>query len=73
MQSRGWNYEEKSISNPNVAKELRERAPSARTVPQIFLDDILIGGYTNLVEAIENNSLKPLMEQKGMSFLGREM
>jgi thioredoxin reductase (NADPH) len=27
-----------------------ERNPQARTVPQIFIDDKLIGGYTDLVE-----------------------
>jgi len=27
-----------------------ERNPSARTVPQIFIDDKLVGGYTDLIE-----------------------
>ena len=27
-----------------------ERNPQARTVPQIFIDDQLIGGYTDLIE-----------------------
>jgi thioredoxin reductase (NADPH) len=29
---------------------MMERNPQARTVPQIFIDDQLIGGYTDLVE-----------------------
>jgi len=27
-----------------------KRNPSARTLPQIFIDDKLIGGYTDLIE-----------------------
>jgi len=27
-----------------------ERNPNARTVPQIFIDDNLIGGYTDLID-----------------------
>ena len=29
------------------------RNPNARTMPQIFVDDELIGGYTDLMEWIE--------------------
>ena len=29
---------------------MMERNPQARTVPQIFIDDQLIGGYTDLIE-----------------------
>ncbi len=28
--------------------EVRQRAPSAKSVPQIFLDDRLVGGFTEL-------------------------
>ena len=29
---------------------MMDRNPQARTVPQIFIDDQLIGGYTDLIE-----------------------
>jgi thioredoxin reductase (NADPH) len=29
-----------------------ERNPNARTMPQIFIDDKLIGGYTDLMEFV---------------------
>jgi thioredoxin reductase (NADPH) len=29
------------------------RNPNARTMPQIFVDDELIGGYTDLMEWVE--------------------
>lgn len=44
-------YEERNISQGKWTKEqLLEAVPGARTVPQIFLDDELIGGYDQLKE-----------------------
>ena len=48
--SKGVSYEVYSADDQNVFKEMLERNPSARTVPQIFIDDQLIGGYTDLIE-----------------------
>ena len=48
--SNGISYKVYSADNPDIFKEMLERNPSARSVPQIFIDDILIGGYTDLVE-----------------------
>jgi thioredoxin reductase (NADPH) len=48
--SKGMSYKVYSADNPDIFKEMLERNPSARSVPQIFIDDILIGGYTDLVE-----------------------
>ena len=47
---KGISYEVYSADNPDVFKEMLDRNPAARTVPQIFIDDKLIGGYTDLVE-----------------------
>ena len=41
-------YEERKIGDGYTREDLLEAVPSARTVPQIFLDDELIGGYTQL-------------------------
>ena len=48
--SKGISYKVYSADNPDIFKEMLERNPSARSVPQIFIDDILTGGYTDLVE-----------------------
>ena len=48
--SKGISYKVYSADNPDIFREMLERNPSARSVPQIFIDDILIGGYTDLVE-----------------------
>ncbi len=48
--SKGITYEVYSADDPDIFNEMLKRNPKARTVPQIFIDDILIGGYTDLVE-----------------------
>ena len=49
--SKGINYDVYSADDPKIFKEMLERNPQARTVPQIFIDDKLIGGYTDLIES----------------------
>ena len=49
--SKGINYDVYSTDDPAIFQEMLERNPQARTVPQIFIDDKLIGGYTDLIES----------------------
>ncbi len=35
---------------PEIFEVLMSRNPHARTMPQIFINDELIGGYTDLIE-----------------------
>jgi glutaredoxin len=46
-------FEEKKIGDGYTKEELLEAVPNARTVPQIFLDDKLIGGFTELKKHFE--------------------
>ena len=48
--SKKISYQVYKADNAIVFNEMLERNPNARTVPQIFIDDELIGGYTDLVE-----------------------
>tara|TARA_X000000368_G_scaffold264998_1_gene209837 strand:+ start:9 stop:239 length:231 start_codon:yes stop_codon:yes gene_type:complete len=48
--SKGIKYDVYSTDNPEIFNEMLKRNPSARTLPQIFIDDELIGGYTDLIE-----------------------
>jgi len=41
-------YEERKIGDGWTREELLEAVPNARTVPQIFIDGELVGGYTEL-------------------------
>ena len=48
--SKGIEYSVYSCDDPKIFKEMLDRNPQARTVPQIFIDDNLIGGYTDLIK-----------------------
>lgn len=49
LESRGIEFEERNIMKGTWTKEqLLEAVPTARTLPQIFLDDNYIGGFTEL-------------------------
>jgi glutaredoxin 3 len=50
LEQKGIPFEEKKIGDGYSKEELLEAVPNARTVPQIFLDDKLIGGFTELRE-----------------------
>jgi glutaredoxin len=48
LKQRGIEFEEKKIGEGYTREDLLESVPTARTVPQIFLDGTLIGGFTEL-------------------------
>ena len=48
LKLKGIEFEERNISKDWTKEQLLEAVPTARTVPQIFLDDKLIGGFTEL-------------------------
>ena len=49
----GIEFEEKKIGDGYTKEELLEAVPTSRTVPQIFLDDKLIGGFTELKQHLK--------------------
>lgn len=48
LKSRGIEFEERNINKDWTREQLLETVPTARTLPQIFLDDELVGGFTEL-------------------------
>ena len=48
LKSRNIEFEERNIMHGWTRQQLLEAVPNARTVPQIFLDDQLVGGFTEL-------------------------
>jgi glutaredoxin len=48
LKLKGIEFEERNISTDWTREQLLEAVPDARTVPQIFLDGALIGGFTEL-------------------------
>jgi glutaredoxin 3 len=45
---KGIEYEERNVSTDWTKEQLLEAVPTARTLPQIFLDGELIGGFNEL-------------------------
>lgn len=48
LKMKGIEFEERKIGDGWTKEELLEAVPTARTVPQIFIDEQLIGGFTEL-------------------------
>jgi len=57
LKSKGIEYQEKKIGDGYTKEDLLESVPTARTVPQIFLDEKLIGGFTELRQYLTNNEV----------------
>ena len=56
LRAQGMEYEERNISQGTWTREqLMEAVPGARTLPQIFIDDQLIGGYDQLKKYFQKN------------------
>jgi glutaredoxin len=48
LTQKGYTIEERKIGDGYTKEDLLEAVPTARTVPQIFLNEELIGGFTEL-------------------------
>ena len=53
IEQKGYEYESINIEEDNNIDILLEKNKYARTMPQIFINDKLIGGYTDLVKYFE--------------------
>ena len=56
LSQRGIVYEERRIGEGYTREQLLEAVPTARTVPQIFLDDTHIGGFTELKRHLQEKA-----------------
>lgn len=55
------NYKEYNVNIPKYKKEMMIRTNNAKTVPQIFINNYLIGGYDNLYALYKSNKLKMMI------------
>ena len=53
LESKGIEYEERNINNGWDKDDLLEAVPTARSVPQIFLDEEYIGGFNELRKKLQ--------------------
>ena len=51
-----FEYEEKKIGHGYTREDLLEAVPTARTVPQIFVNNNHVGGFTELRKYIEETA-----------------
>ena len=62
LRSMGVSYSEVDVTDDDAARaDLTERSSGQRTVPQIFVGDVHIGGYTDLVRLDAEGRLRPLL------------
>ena len=55
LDQQGIEFEERRIGDGWTKEELLESVPTARSVPQIFINDQLIGGFAELQKYIKEN------------------
>lgn len=53
LTQKGIVFEEKKVGEGYSREDLLEAVPAARTVPQIFLDGELVGGFTELKQRLQ--------------------
>lgn len=51
LELRGIQYEVRQLGQGWTREQLLAAVPDAKTVPQIFIDNVLIGGYNNLMDS----------------------
>lgn len=57
LKQRGIDYEERNITEGAWTREqLLEAVPNARTVPQIFINEQLVGGFNELRTHLQNQT-----------------
>ena len=65
LNNKGVTYTEiDTMLKPGVRREMIERAQGKSTVPQIFIDDVHVGGCDELYLLEQNKRLDPLLEGK---------
>ena len=53
LKSKAIPFEERKIGDGWTKEELLEAVPNARTLPQIFINEELVGGFTELREYLK--------------------
>jgi len=62
LQARGLTWRERRIdADADARREMLVRAPGARTVPQIFINGVHVGGFDQLAAADRSGKLSELL------------
>lgn len=52
LTNKGYDLEIKKVGEGYTKEDLLEAVPGARSVPQIFIEDEYVGGYTELTKKV---------------------
>jgi len=64
LRSKGVPYQEVDVTEDDAARAmLVERSSGQRTVPQIFVGEVHVGGYNDLVRLDGEGKFQPLLAQ----------
>ena len=68
LNRKGADFEEIDVTGDDEARtKLVEMSGGLRTVPQIFISERHVGGYTDLVALDQKGELQPLLDKIGSS------
>lgn len=62
LDEKGADYTEITVLDPDLRAAMTERAQGRRTVPQIFIGDIHVGGYDDMAALDRQGGLDPLLQ-----------
>ena len=64
LRSKGVSYQEVDVTDDDRARaDLVKRSNGQRSVPQIFVGDVHVGGYTDLVRLDAEGEFRPLLSR----------
>jgi len=61
LDEKGVSYDEVDASDPDVRRDMIQRAHGRRTVPQIFIGETHVGGYDDMAALERQGRLDPLL------------
>jgi glutaredoxin 3 len=63
LSKKGVDFTEYDVMfKPGLRGEMTERAGGATSVPQIFIDDVAVGGFNELMELEQDDVLNAMLE-----------
>jgi glutaredoxin 3 len=61
LKGKGVAFEEIDVTDPNLREGMIKRASGRRTVPQIFINDVGVGGADDLMKLNKEGKLEALL------------
>lgn len=61
LANKGQNFVEITVESPELRAAMIQRANGRRTVPQIFIDGLHVGGYDDMAALDRHGKLDPLL------------